>query len=95
MAEKFHRVGEYGNGETLYQFHCPGCKEDHAITVPRWKWNGSLDKPTTFPSILVDKGDPAYRCHTYITDGQIQFLPDCLHGLAGKTVELPDWEEKI
>ena len=29
-------------------------------------------------------------CHSFITDGKIQFLSDCTHDLAGKTVELPD-----
>jgi Family of unknown function (DUF6527) len=31
------------------------------------------------------------RCHSFITDGRIQFLNDCTHELAGQTVELPDW----
>jgi len=30
-------------------------------------------------------------CHSYITDGKIQFLGDCTHKLAGQTVDLPDW----
>lgn len=29
-------------------------------------------------------------CHSWIRDGQIEFLNDCTHGLAGQTVELPD-----
>jgi hypothetical protein len=29
-------------------------------------------------------------CHSYISNGQIQFLPDCTHSLAGQTVELPE-----
>lgn len=33
-------------------------------------------------------------CHSFVTDGQIQFLPDCTHDLAGQTVPLPDWEEQ-
>lgn len=28
------------------------------------------------------------RCHTFVTDGNIQFLPDCTHHLAGKTIAL-------
>lgn len=32
-------------------------------------------------------------CHSFITDGKIQFLDDCTHALAGQTVELPDWRE--
>lgn len=27
-------------------------------------------------------------CHSFVTDGQIQFLGDCTHELAGKTVPL-------
>lgn len=28
------------------------------------------------------------RCHSFVRDGQIQFLDDCTHELAGKTVPL-------
>lgn len=31
-------------------------------------------------------------CHSFVIDGRIQFLEDCTHGLAGQTVNLPDWE---
>jgi hypothetical protein len=31
-----------------------------------------------------------YICHSFITDGKIQFLSDCTHPLAGQTVELLD-----
>lgn len=31
------------------------------------------------------------RCHSYITDGKIEFLADCAHDLAGQTVELPEF----
>lgn len=34
-----------------------------------------------------------YRCHSFVTDGKIQFLGDCSHALAGQTVELPDIKE--
>lgn len=30
------------------------------------------------------------RCHSHIADGRIQFLPDCTHALAGRTVDLPE-----
>ena len=29
-----------------------------------------------------------YRCHSFVTDGKIQFLSDCTHELAGQTVPL-------
>lgn len=32
-------------------------------------------------------------CHSFVTDGRIQFLGDCTHALAGQTVDLPEkWE---
>lgn len=31
-------------------------------------------------------------CHSFITDGRIQFLGDCTHALAGQTVDIPDWD---
>lgn len=31
------------------------------------------------------------RCHSFVTDGQIQFLGDCTHALVGQTVPLPDF----
>lgn len=30
------------------------------------------------------------RCHTFITDGMVNFLGDCTHELAGQTLPLPD-----
>jgi hypothetical protein len=36
---------------------------------------------------------PCAVCHSFVTDGRIQFLSDCTHVLAGQTVELPDWPE--
>jgi hypothetical protein len=41
-------------------------------------------------------GDPEWPCncvccHSFVTEGRIQFLTDCTHELAGQTVDLPDW----
>lgn len=30
-------------------------------------------------------------CHSFVKDGQIQFLGDCTHSLAGQTVPIPPW----
>lgn len=32
-------------------------------------------------------------CHSFVTDGKIQFLSDSTHLLAGQTVPLPQWSE--
>lgn len=85
-------------GELMYAFHCPGCECGHGIPVagPRaWGWNGSVDKPTFTPSILVNRGsaNPTVPvCHSYVTDGKINFLADCTHKLRGP-IELPDWDD--
>lgn len=85
------------------RFFCPGCKEQHIIPVKPsdkgWDFNGDLERPTVSPSILVyphgylkDDGSvgQTFRCHTFVRDGQIQFLNDCTHELAGQTVDLPE-----
>ena len=58
---------------------------------PVWDFNGDVERPTVRPSILV-QGSPweNRRCHSFITDGKIQFLGDCTHELRGQTVELPE-----
>lgn len=62
--------------------------------TPCWTWNGSIDKPTLRPSVSVqgycyDEGTN-FKCHSWINDGRVQFLGDCTHELANKTVDLLD-----
>lgn len=77
-------------------FECPGCGSAHRVIPGRWTWNGSLELPTFSPSVLVtwtygDSHEPR-RCHSFVRDGRIEFLGDCTHDLAGKTVDLPEIE---
>lgn len=76
-----------------YLFHCPGCDTIHSVDG-RWSFNGDLDNPTISPSLLVRYPTPEREeiCHSFIKEGKIQFLSDCTHKLAGKTVEIPDFE---
>lgn len=55
-----------------------------------WTWNGSTDAPTLRPSVLTQghREEGPFRCHSWITDGQAQFLDDCDHALRGTTVDL-------
>jgi len=58
-----------------------------------WTWNGSTDAPTLRPSVLTQgyRGEHVrFRCHSWINDGQAQFLSDCSHDMAGQTVDLLD-----
>jgi hypothetical protein len=76
--------------ENTLIFECPGCGYGHPFDLKRWEWNGRMDKPTFSPSLLILP--PGKRCHSFVRDGQIQFLNDSAHALAGKTVELPEVE---
>lgn len=94
MGVKLHHVSkEPDGGGDRYAFFCPGCRCGHFFVVPRWTWNGSLEKPTVSPSLLVNATDPKSRCHSFVTDGRIHFLNDCHHDMKGSIVEIPDWED--
>lgn len=41
-----------------------------------------------------DEGNPVcYVCHSYVRNGAVEFLGDCTHALAGRTVPLPDFDK--
>jgi hypothetical protein len=46
--------------------------------------------PEDREKMLADKRI-TITCHSYIRDGQWQFLTDCTHSLSGQTVDIPDW----
>ena len=71
-------------------FHCPGCDEAHWFDAARWTKTGPDGAPTFSPSLVVAANDPARRCHLFVREGQIQYLPDCHHRLAGKTVKMEE-----
>jgi hypothetical protein len=84
-----------------YLFHCPGCGNPHAVFIAphkspsgaTWTFNGDMFRPTFSPSILQRieyTSGKVNICHSFVTDGNIIFLPDCTHKMAGKTVPLLD-----
>jgi hypothetical protein len=86
---------------THLNLHFPGPLRFRSIAVithgtregsPCWTWNGSTDSPTLRPSVLsrVTLGDREVICHSWVTDGRVQFLGDCNHSLAGQTIDLLD-----
>lgn len=84
-------------------FKCPACNSIHQIcvdigvntekNVPIWGWNGSEEKPTFTPSILVTQDLPKgeTRCHSFVTDGKIKYLGDCTHDMKDMEVELEEF----
>lgn len=83
-----------------YLVKCPGCNELHQIAVvkynkngnPTWDFDGNMEAPTFSPSLQVTwnhgPDQVEHVCHSFIRNGQWQFLGDCTHDLAGKTVPM-------
>lgn len=56
------------------------------VTWDHWVPPATPENPNPGPQTKVHD-----VCHSFITDGRIQFLGDCTHKLAGQTVEIPPW----
>ena len=64
----------------------------HSYKIYEEMPEGAVEVSTTGLPHAVDP--PFGNCHSFLKDGQWQFLGDCAHGLAGQTVPmvpLPDW----
>lgn len=70
-------------------------EEYQELFKQKWTFNGDLEKPTITPSIHVwhkdGNGNRITKCHSFVTDGKIQYLGDCQHKLVGQTIELPEF----
>ena len=80
---------------------CPGCASPHIFWLdgpgPIWVWDGNVDRPTMSPSYLVKGGSNQTVCHSWLREGEWQFLGDSTHSLAGETlsmVPLPSWLQR-
>jgi hypothetical protein len=60
--------------------------------TPNWTWNRDCEKPTLKPSVLTNgaNAEGLVVCHSWVEDGEVHFLADCSHSLAGKSVPLLD-----
>ena len=103
-------VDDHGDKYQALLVWCPGCEKTepevepfgglHMLPVtgdkekrPTWDWNGDLELVTLQPSILTKYGETEV-CHSFLTNGIWNFLPDSTHKLAGQKVpmvELPWW----
>lgn len=54
--------------------------------IEAWREAGFPKRDQPFESV-------ATVCHSFVTHGQIQFLTDSTHELAGQTVDLPEFQE--
>ena len=85
-----------GNGETYARWQFNGDLDKPTFTPSvlamgnklvrdaDGEWTGEWEKDAA--------GNPMpYVCHSFVTDGRIQFLGDCTHGLVNQTVDMTDW----
>jgi Family of unknown function (DUF6527) len=91
---KFRRTQE-GPIEIHMGYQCPGCGYEHIFSPNVHRFNNDLANPTVQPSLLHSNPQNYHTCHSYITDGKIQFLGDCWHELKNQTVELPEWSDEM
>lgn len=92
---------DWGNNQIA--IYCEGCKYHHAFFVGEngWTFNNDFVKPTFTPSMLVNgsipeefKGKEGYkRCHSFVADGEIQYLSDCEHEFKNTTRKLLPLDE--
>lgn len=77
--------------------HAYTTKLGQGETGPCWQGPGDPTAPTFSPSLLCNGNTPAkdlhphttaHRCHLYVRNGQVQYLSDCSHHLAGRTVPI-------
>jgi hypothetical protein len=92
-VKKLKKTGGLGPD---YSFYCPGCRTEHFIWTKQTKFvkcisefNGDVDKPTFLPSIMIRHGLNMI-CHSYITEGTIHFLGDCIHEFSGQSLPMED-----
>lgn len=94
---KLARLKKSSDNINRFVFWCPGCDSAHQIDNT-WGFNDDLNHPTFSPSYLTKwregKNREQRKCHSFITDGNIRFLGDCTHELAGQTVEIPEWDRQ-
>jgi hypothetical protein len=97
MGVKFSKTA---CGQESYWFWCEPCNTHHRFVTksganegPVWTFDGNLESPTFSPSLLCNKdltpehkAAGGHRCHLFLRKGMVQYLGDCTHDHAGKTV---------
>lgn len=81
----------YGNGRWTFNGSL-----DKPTIIPSILAKGTVTITDEQHAIIMAGGKVEPRvliCHSFVTDGKIQFLDDCTHSLKGTTVELEDINE--
>jgi hypothetical protein len=94
-------------GANTWKFWCPGCASAHVVSdswevdtetatispsVLVHSHKTLIDPDLTGDALTAPENiTDTPQCHSFVTNGRIEFLGDCTHALAGQTVDLPDW----
>lgn len=73
-----------------YLVTSPGSEATVCFYKDKWDFNGDFEKPTFRPSMLIYPNNLHGRDHFFVTKGKIEYLSDCEHSLAGRTVDMID-----
>lgn len=111
ISTKLATSPNIATGEMSLLFMCPGCGRTHPVRIvghDPWDWNRDALRPVFKPSVKTTydgpdaglDGAPPAVCHLHVgcngaAPGQIAFLADSTHALAGQTVDLPDLPEHM
>jgi hypothetical protein len=82
-------VAYTGRWEWNHDYERPTFRPSLLVKYDHWVPPATPLNPSPGPQTLVKD-----VCHSFVTDGFIQFLSDCTHKLAGQTVPLPEWPWK-
>jgi hypothetical protein len=107
LSSKLRMWADPASGQEGLTYWCQGCNEAHGIRtkgVTAWGWNRDVEKPVFTPSVLTTwenrSTEPPKKvvCHTFVgcngaQPGEVIFLGDCTHALAGTVQPFPDLPE--
>lgn len=83
------------NGHAGVVFYCPGCRVFHRVPIAGpngWRFSGDMVRPTLEPSLLTSyrwgESQELRVCHLLLRHGELEFLGDSTHDLAGQTIPM-------
>lgn len=87
--------------DETHRFALSSWKDAEGNQHEGWSMTGDVDRPTFMPSLVTwweeeQAGKKVERrCHLNVEHGRITFHSDCTHALAGQTVDMLDWIDRI
>jgi hypothetical protein len=94
-CEMMHAPGVEPPASTIWGFNhnpdAPTFTPSVLVRYPQWVPPVTPENMAEYNRAPWPQTQVESVCHSFVTNGQIQFLSDCTHELAGQTVPLPDF----